>query len=136
MGMTGTQFSGTCSDHTMSVSFEAAQLARAFPMLSVSHVSPAGWAVAESSKKRGLLEDFRLQCEVGLSVTFETLRWLLRKGLLLPGTHRSSQHAAFHVPDAKVRWHHGIIVCVSNGMHLVSAWQARSARSAGLHLDG
>lgn len=59
--------------------------------------------MAESSKKRGLLEDFRLQCEVALSVAFETLRWLLRKGLLLPGTHRSSQPPAPHVPDAKVR---------------------------------
>ena len=40
--------------------------------------------MGETSKKRGLLEDFRLQCEVGLTVAFERLRWALRKVLWLP----------------------------------------------------
>ena len=43
--------------------------------------------MGETSKKRGLLEDFRLQCEVGLTVAFERIRWLLRKALWLPAPH-------------------------------------------------
>ena len=49
----------------------------------VGHLG-AGWNVDETSKKRGLLEDFRLQCEVGLTVAFERMRWLLHKALWLP----------------------------------------------------
>ena len=66
----------------------------------------AGWAVAETSKKRGLLEDFRLQCELGLSVAFETLRWLLRKALLLPAARRPLQ--ARQAADLRVSHHRGV----------------------------
>ena len=50
--------------------------------------------MGETSKKRGLLEDFRLQCEVGLTVAFERLRWALRKALWLPAPSARQRQAA------------------------------------------
>ena len=65
---------------------------------------PAGWAVAETSKKRGLVEDIRLQCELGLSVVFEALRWLLRKALLLPAACRPGlAHQTSHLQASIIR---------------------------------
>ena len=44
----------------------------------------AGWAVSEQTKKRGLLEDIRLNCEVIVTASFDNMRWLVRRVLLMP----------------------------------------------------
>ena len=37
-----------------------------------------GWAVDESAKRRGLLEDIRMNCELAVSAVFDWLRKSLR----------------------------------------------------------
>ena len=100
------------------------------PSTTLIPVANAGWAVAETSKKRGLLEDFRLQCEVGLSVAFESLRWAMRKALLLPGAHKPYQHQAFRASGAKVccRLTLCIFSCESARLWPLKACAGRCAR--------
>ena len=40
--------------------------------------------MSEQAKKRGLLEDVRLNCEVMVTASFDNVRWLIRRVLLMP----------------------------------------------------
>ncbi|KAK9810435.1 hypothetical protein WJX72_010667 [[Myrmecia] bisecta] len=53
---------------------------------------PSGWAVSEGAQKRGLVEDVRLACELAVTAGFDSIRWLIRKLLLMP-QHRTSTGA-------------------------------------------
>ncbi|KAK9810060.1 hypothetical protein WJX72_004140 [[Myrmecia] bisecta] len=45
---------------------------------------PSGWAVSEGAQQRGVMEDVRLGCELAVTAGFDSIRWLIRKLLLMP----------------------------------------------------
>lgn len=74
------------------------------------HAMP-GWAVFEQAKKRGLVEDVRLNCEVMVTASFDNARWLIRRLLLMPDPRKQSNITDDHDLQAPLD-----LVCLSLSM--------------------